>query len=279
MDRSAFIPSPMRPLAGFLFGAIVSVALLLHPGAALAAPQGLGLVATAEPVPMICDGDGCVAQLSSFCLQGNRHSPNYQTPYYVDGGTGLWLHLTDADGGRRTVFAEKLVRFVSTRGYTAIEARISPGDVAALGAVEYSLEVGKLVTLFPEAVPGDPNPITAEEKAFAKGEARRFAASIFDSARGLGDTISIIDRSINSLTTTARLSEQERRDLWERVAGAPLDAEPDARTQGAAAMFKGCFVDLRRKIVFGLRNCLEGRRDEALIRANVDLWNGLGAGS
>ena len=149
------------------------------------------------------------------------------------------------------------MRFVSIRGYTAIEANVSATDVAGLGAVELSLEVGNLVTLFPEAVPNDPNPITPVEVAFAKGRQGVSRASIFDSAEGLGDTISIIDRSINSMTAMTRLSDEERRDLWSRVAGAPLDAEPDARTRGAAEMFSGCLDDLRRKMVFGLRNCLE----------------------
>jgi len=279
MDRSAFVQSGIHPVAGLIFGAFAAVALLLTPSVVQAAPQSLGLVATAEPVPMICDDDGCVAQLSSFCLQGDRKSPNFHTPYHVDGGTGLWLHLTDADGGHRTIPAEGLARFVSIRGYTAVEANVSASDMADLGAVAISVEVGKLVTLFPEAIPGDSDPITQEEAAFAKGEARRLAASIFDSTEGLGDTISIIDRSINSLTSMSRLSEEERRDLWSRVAGAPLDTEPDARTRGAAEMFTGCLDDLRRKMVFGLRNCLEGRRDELLIRANVTLWKGLGTGS
>jgi hypothetical protein len=279
MDRSTFIQSGFRPVVGRVFGALAAVALLLTPSVVQAAPQSLGLVATAEPVPMICDDDGCVVQLSSFCLQGDRKSPNFNTPYHVDGGTGLWLHLTDANGSLRTVPAEGLLRFVSTRGYTAIDATVSTADMAALGAVDMALEVGKLVTLFPEAVPGDPNPITPEEVAFAKGEARRLAASIFDSSEGLGDTISIIDRSINSMTIMTRLNDEERRDLWSRVAGVPLDEAVDNRTRGAAEMFSECLGDLRRKMVFGLRNCLEGRRDELLIRANVTLWNGLGTGS
>ena len=279
MDCSVLVQTKTRLFSGIIFGAIATVALLLFPTTTHAAPQSLGLVATAQPIPMICDDGGCVAQLSSFCMQRGRKSPNFHTPYYVDGGTGVWLHLTDADGGQRTVFAEGLVRFASTRGYTAIEANVSAVDMAYLGAVEVSVEVGKLVTLFPEAVPDDPNPITPAEVAVAKGQARHLAASIFDSPDGLGDTISIIDRSINSVTTMSRLNDEERRDLWSRVAGVPLDGELDKRTQGAAEMFSGCLGDLRRKLVFGLRNCLEGRRDELLIRANVKLWNGLGAGS
>ncbi len=279
MDRFVFVRPGSHPLAGVLFGAFATVALLLFPGTAHAAPQSLGLVATAQPVPMICDDGGCVAQLSSFCLQRERKPPNYRTPYYVAGGAGLWLHLTDADGGHRTVPAEGLARLVSTRGYTGIEASVSTADMAALGAVEISVEVGNLVTLFPESVPDDPNPITAAEGAFAKGPARRLAADIFDSPRGLGATINILDRAINSITTFSRLSDEGRRDLWSRIAGAPREAEGDNRTRRAAGVFSACLDDLRRQMVFGLRNCLEGRRDEVLIRANVTLWNGLGTGS
>jgi hypothetical protein len=279
MDRSVFVQSRIRPAAGVLFGAFATVALLLFPGMANAAPQSLGLVATAQPVPMICGDDGCVAQLSSFCLQRDRKSPNFRTPYYVAGGAGLRLHLTDADGGHRTVPAEGLARLVSARGYTAIEARVSAGDMAALGAVEISVEVGNLVTLFPAPVPDDPNPITAAEEVFVKGRARRLAADIFDSPGGLGDTIGILDRSINSVTNLSRLSDEERRELWSRVAGAPLEAQADIRTRGAAGVFSACLDDLRRKMIFGLRNCLEGRRDELLIDANRRYWKGLETGS
>lgn len=276
MARSVFVQSATHPVAGVLFGAFATVALLLFPGTADAAPQGLGLVATAQPVPMICDDDGCVAQLSSFCLQRERMSPNYGTPYFVAGGAGLWLHLTDAGGGHRTVPAEGLARLVATFGNTGIEARVSTADMAALGAVEISVEVGNLVTLFPESVADDPNPITAAEGAFARGPARRLAADIFDSPSALGDTINILDRAINSITTFSRLSDEGRRDLWSRVAGVAREAEVDNR---AAEVFSACLDDLRRQMVFGLRNCLEGRRAELLIRANLRLWNGLAAGS
>ena len=276
MDRSVFAQSPIHPVAAALFGAFATVALLLFPGTVHAAPQSLGLVATAQPVPMICDDGGCVAQLSSFCLQRERKSPDYRAPYYIAGGAGLWLHLTDAAGGHRTVPAEGLARLVATYGYTGIEASVSAADMAALGAVEISVEVGSLVTLLPESVADDPNPITAADEAFAKGPARRLAAGIFDSPGGLGDTINVLDRAINSITPFSRLSDQGRRDLWSQVAGAPRDAAVDSR---AAGMFSGCLDDLRRQMVFGLRNCLEGRRTDLLIRANIRLWNELAAGS
>ncbi len=279
MARSAFARSVARRIAGAVFGGFAAAGLLSFQGPAAAAPQSLGLVATVQPVPMICDDDGCVAQLSSFCLQRERRSPDFHTPYRVAGGTGLWLHLTEADGGWRRVPAEGVAQLVSVRGNTGIEVNLSRADLAALGAVEISVEVGDLVTLVAEPVANDPDPLTAEERAFAAGPARRLAASIFDAPEELGDAINILDRAINSMTRLARLSERDHRDLWDRVAGVPLETAATGRTRAAAEVYSACLDDLRRRMVFGLRNCLEGRRDELLIRSNKQLWDALEAGS
>lgn len=279
MNLSVFAKHGNHPVTKIISGAVAASALLLFAGPAHAAPQTLGLVATAQPVPMICDDSGCVAQLSSICLQKTRKIPNYGTSYDTAEGADLWLHLTDANGDRRRIPAKGVVRLVSSRGYTAIEAHVSSTARIALGAVAAEVEVGELVTLFPEPDPADPSPITEAERAFAQGPARSLAAEIFDSTDGLGDTINILDRAINSTTTFARLSDEARQELWSRITGQPLDAESDSRARGAAAVFSACLDDLRRQAVFGLRNCLEGRRDALLIRANLEFWNKLATGS
>jgi hypothetical protein len=277
--QSVFTRSAARPAAGLLFGALAAAVLLLFAGPAQAAPQGLGLVATQQPIPMLCGEDGCVALLSSFCLQRDRKSPGYGTRYRPAAGAGLWLHLTDADGVRRTVPAGGIARLLSTRGNTGIEARVTAADMAALGAVDVTVEVGDLVTLLPEPEPGDADPITAAEKAFATGPARQLAAAFFDSPAALGETINILDRTINAVSRSSRLSDDARRDLWSRVAGVPLEAAADGSTAPAAEVFATCLDDLNRQLVYGLRNCLEGRRDELLIHANTQLWKALEPGS
>jgi len=279
MIRTIFPHPAIGRCTGTLSGA-VAAALLLFAGPAGAAPQGLGLVATQHPVPMLCDGDGCVAQLSSFCLQRDRKAPNYGTRYRVAAGAGLWLHVVDAGGQRRTVPAGGLAHLVSTRGNTGIEARVTAAGRAALGAVAIAVEVGPLVTLLPEAVAGDPEPMTAAEAEFAAGPARSLAAAFFDSPAALGESISILDRTINAVSRSSRLGDEARRDLWDRVAGMPLAAAAaEAGTAPAAEVFAACLTDLNRQLVYGLRNCLEGRRDELLIHANTRLWKALETGS
>jgi len=227
---------------------------------------------------MRCGADRCSALLSSFCLQRERKTPNHETAYHLAGGAGLALHIIDAAGSRQIISADGLVDLVSTRGNTGVEARLSAADMAALGAVELAVEVGPLVTLLPAAEPGDADPITPAEADFAAGPARRLAAEYFDSPAALGESINILDRAINAVDTGTRLDDAARRELWRRVAGAPLEAA-DVRSQPAARIFDGCLTDLRWGMVFGLRNCLEGRRDELLIHTNADLWNALETGS
>ena len=279
MDRSIFAQPNAHPFLGMFFSAIAVAILLIFPATASAAPQSLGLVATAKPVPMICDVGGCVAQLSSFCLQEDRAAPNHHTPYYVAGGAGLWLHLTDSDGGQRTVPADSYVQLESSRGYTGVEVNISAVEMAALGAVEVSVEVGKLVTLFPETAADDPNPLTKAERTLALGPARHFAAAIYDSPSGLGDTISILDRAINMIDRSFHLSYQGRLNIWSHVAGAPLETPADFRMRRAAKVFSTCLDDPRQEMVSGFRHCLEGRRYELLMDANFQLWDRLAAGS
>ncbi len=272
MAHTTFTHASRRRRAGACCGVLAAVALMLSAGPAPAAPQTLGLVATQQPVPMLCDQDGCAAQLSSFCLQRARKSPSHGARYRVAGGAGLWLHVTEAGGARRTVPAAGLVQLASARGNTAIEARVSAADRDILGAASLAVAVGPLVTLLPVATPGDPEPITPAEAAFAAGPARLVAAAIFDSP--LGESLNILDRAINAVDRRARLSDQARRALWTRVAGAAA-----GRAEPAARVYAACLDDLARRVVYGLRDCLEGRRDEMLIRANTALWTALETGS
>jgi hypothetical protein len=279
MDSSVRAESRSHFVSGILIGALITVALLLSTGVAHPAQQSLGLIATAQPIPLTCNDNGCVAELSSFCLQEEREAPSHYTPYHVVGGDGLWLHLTDVDGGRRTVPAKGVARLVSTRGFTAIEVNVSTAEMASLSAVKVSVEVGNLVTLFPASLPDDPNPITAAEAEHVKGSARKLAASIFEAPDRLGDNINILDRAINSKTSLSHLSDQGRREFWKQLAGVPLDLAVDRSTRRAAEVFTGCLDGFWRKREFGFRVCLESGRYEMLTNATFQLWSAQTAGS
>ena len=84
------------------FAALAFAAATAFPtGGAAAAPQILGMVATAEPMPLVCAGGTCSAEFSTFCLQDKRVPPRPGTAYTVAGGGGLTLVVTATDGSER----------------------------------------------------------------------------------------------------------------------------------------------------------------------------------
>ena len=71
-------------------------------GHVAAAPQILGLVATAAPMPQTC-GDGvCAAEFSAFCLHRHRTMPVAGIAYRPAEGAELTLTVTGPGGVKRS---------------------------------------------------------------------------------------------------------------------------------------------------------------------------------
>ncbi len=280
MDRSVLL-SVRVPQSMFLlmFGlALLAATAMLAPRPAHGAPQALGLIHTVEAIPMQCGPNGCIVQLSSFCLQQERRAPRAGIPYHVVAG-GLRLHVTGRDGAVRTMRADGLIDLTSAGGNTRIAASLPLGILRRLDASAVALEVVLQTTLIPEADPYDPNPMTLAEQDFAAGPARQLAEGYFDDKKALGHTVNVLDRTINAIGETALLSDRQRRALWARIAGVPLDGAPDGPVAQAAGVFRACLDDIAQHRMSHLRPCLQSRRDGLLIRANVQFWNGLTPGS
>src|SRR5215470_15743874 len=78
----------------------LSFLLLAGGGAAQAAPQILGIVASnGLPTPLSCSDGYCSAYLASFCLQEARYAPNSGSEYHLAPGGRLTL-LARLAGGR-----------------------------------------------------------------------------------------------------------------------------------------------------------------------------------
>ena len=52
-------------------------------GPALAAPQIVAAVPSNGPISLVCDGDGCAAEISTICLQRGRAAPPPGSRYAV----------------------------------------------------------------------------------------------------------------------------------------------------------------------------------------------------
>ncbi|UCH72865.1 MAG: hypothetical protein JSU82_10840 [Rhodospirillales bacterium] len=250
---------------------ILTLVLTAAPGPALAAPQILGLIATGEVVPMQCANGSCTALLSAFCLQEQRLPPDFETPYRPERAETVTLAVTTADGQVRRLDAGDLVQFRSRYGYTAIRADLVLAALGDLRPVAVALEVAPRATMLPVPQPGDPDPLTAAEIAFAAGPLRMAAESVLEGESEPARTARIAAGLINALPLEGDITVSARAGLWGRIAGSDAPA-------AARRMFKACGRAVDQAVGYSLRKCLEERHERLQIETTREYWDSL-AGS
>lgn len=243
---------------------------------ALAAPQVLGLVASAAPLPLACDAAGCRIELSSFCLQQPRANPAPGTAYVPANPANLFLVGTDLAGVAVRIPAAPHLRFATARGFTAVTAEIDAVELRKLGLVKIALEIGRDVSLLPVARAGDAEPQTAAEIAAATGPIRAAAEGFFDDSGEAPDAIRLTNAMINALPDRGRTPTDGDGRLIRTAVARRADADPAgvalARSIHAACVDK---VDVRHH-VFSMRDCLESSHDRLVTRTNIAFWESLG---
>lgn len=251
---------------------------------ARAAPQMLGVVASAGPLPMTCDGEKCSVELSAFCLQQGRSGPHDGTAYQAVDVGPVTLVATGADGTVRKISAAPYVSFASARGYSAVSATVPESVRTELGAARLALVVGPALTLIPVAVADDPAPLTDQEIAEATHTFRAIASELFESSdRPQAVTAEVLNKLINALPQSAggdTVDLAARDGLWSKVVGgAPSVKDPNPGKAQAALVFESCRRGATYVQGLTLRRCLEASHDALMSTVNAELWRITGAGS
>ena len=251
---------------------------------ALAAPQMLGVVASAEPVPMTCDGGVCTAELSAFCLEQGRSGPRDGTLYRAVDPSPVTLLAIGADGSAERAPAAFAIRFASARGYSAVTASVPESVRERLGAVRLAISVGPMLTLMPLPVAGDLQPLTDKEVAEAAGPLRATAADVLESSSSPEMvTAQVLNRLINALPSAGgreAIDLVSREGLWSHVVGGPANIDdPRAGVAQAALAFEGCRRGAHYVQGLTLRRCLEASHDALMSSLNLEYWLTVGAGS
>lgn len=243
--------------------------LVIATGPALAAPQVLGLVATGDAVPMQCAGGTCTALLSAFCLQKDRLPPDFETLYRPARPGDVTLIVTTADGQRRSLDAAEHVNFHSRYGFTAMRADLALAAIGIDAPASVAIEIAPRAAMLPQARPGDPNPLTAEEITLATGPARLAAETVFEGGSEQARAARVAARLINALPLRGDTDAAAREGLWRRVAGddAPLSAR---------RMFDACTRTVDQSLGYPLRQCLEERHERLQIENTREFWDSLG---
>ncbi len=254
-----------------MFRSILAATIVLYaflPGAVSAAPQIMGLVATAEPAPMQCAGGQCSVLLSAFCLQEKRLPPDLDSAYLPAEAGQVILIATAADGQTTRLEAGGLVEFRSRYGYTAIQAHLPLERLAGVWPVSLALEVKPRAALLPVTAPGDPDPLTAEETATATGPWRLAAEVVMEGDREGAASARATMRLINDLPLKGDIRSGEREPLWRRVAGgAPVLARQT---------FDACIRSVDQAVGYPLRRCLEERHEKLQVQNTREFWRSLG---
>jgi hypothetical protein len=240
------------------------------PGGAQASPQILALLSTGGPVPMECHGALCTAELSAFCLEERRATPEAGTVYRAAPQGTLVLTVTASDGSVREVSAHGYAAFTTLRDMTAVRVTI---DRSALGdAARLAIRAGEEVALLPAPSSRHGRPHTTAEIALAVGPLRAAGARHVDRSAEAA-VARDLTRALNALAQA-----DEAAALMLAGAAAPVakacatkvadDKARRASTIGVHGYWSG------RGIVAepSLRACLQAEHGNLMTRLNHAFW-------
>jgi hypothetical protein len=270
--RDVFGAMRLTGLAGLLLGAVCAI-----PGAANAAPQALGLVASSGvPTPLTCAEGVCSAVFTTFCLQEARPGPSYGDRYTVAPGGSVDLVLTMADGRQARVPAADRVSFTSLVGFTSLKISLPQESLDGLGALAAAVEIGPGVSLIPVAQAGDPNPQTAEELALATGPMRAAGAQRFEGAAAQAGAARLTTVLINALPAREAYGERVGEALWRGTMTPQIVASATPEALAAARqVYDTCRIALDSRSALSMRSCLELEHAELMARENHAFWESM----
>ena len=251
--------------------ALAALGLAAVAPGAHASPQILALLSTEGAVPLRCQGAVCSAELSAFCLERNRATPDAGTAYRAAPNAVLILVVTAPDGSVREIDARRLAEFASVRDMTAVRVTV---DRRALGdAARVAIRSGSETALLPVHLPrygkmrekDDVERVTGEVRESAQGVDRSADAAVArDLARTL-DTLRHEDEKAAALTAGAALPVV-------RHCAAKVAEQTSWRdkTIGVHGHWTG------RSIVGApsLKSCLEQAHASLMLQLNLRFWNG-----
>jgi len=238
---------------------------------AQAAPQMLGVVATAQPLKLHCAGGLCQAQVPTLCLQPKRQTP-LSGHVYKPMDSSVFSVLARNGAGKTVHVPLPHAVFRVTDGYTASQVVLATSEMRSRGLTPVALTVAAGTILVPAPVPGDTDPITRAEIERVKHSLWPMAENVFKRRRHKFEAIGIVARLLNETPVAGLMAPAARKDLWRNTFGKPSWAA-SGKAKGLAV---GALVVCQRKVAkgydFSLRQCLENRVRDLLTDINIDYW-------
>lgn len=258
------------------FAVVLGVAAL--PFGAEAAPQLLGVVATASPLKLQCDTHTCAVELTTFCMQSERDTPQRDYVYSPHDLSVFKVLAQDSDGKMVDV-PLKAAKVIAVRGYTASRFEFSVRDLAARGLSAKAIEVASGGVLVPMPVPGDDNPIRDGEVEHAVASLNPVAERIFKLHSTEFEAIRVVSRLLSETPVRGRMAKQQRENLWQDTFNESPRESIGAGMHRAADVLGYCQYRTSQGRFFSVRRCLEQRLDGMMMNINTDYWKAVKPGS
>lgn len=242
---------------------------------ALASAQILGLVATAEPVPLTCKDGVCRAEFTAVCLQQHRSAPVPGTAYEASAKTRLTLTVMLPGGGQRVVDIGRRVSITALRNFSAIEISLPLSTLIELGSDVASLSVGALASVIPVPRAGDKNPLSAAEIGDYTGPLRALTRNVFERDGANVSAMRVLNRIINRLPG----GPEDDRGQFETAWGQLVDGDgKPANAPGAGVLAKigaECRLESKLGMLLNMKSCLANRHDVLSSETTKKVWKAL----
>lgn len=263
----------IRHLTAIIFSAPLVV---FGAWSAQAAPQVLGLVATAAPVDLQCDRVECSAEFTTICLQQRRASPAKGQRYLIHDLDAMTAMGVTESGERVRVALDERFTIVARRGHSAIRVSAPAKVLRQMGLEKIAITVEENVALVPEATAGDKNPLTPEDIEIAAGPLLQLAGEVLEGRGEKVEAARMAARLVNALPLRGRASDEVRDGVWQATFGT-------AAAEGEAAEMARQSFDLCHRLTRAgrttLRDCMGTAHDILIGRVNNEYWDKAGAGS
>lgn len=246
---------------------------------ASAAPQILGLLASAEPAKLTCTAGVCAAEFSSFCLQEHRKTPNQGTAYVPSKQTQLTVSVTDAAGDVHTMSVADKVTVRSLRGYTTVQISLPADLVASLGKGNATLSVAPHASLVPAYMADTDDPRLRQEIALYTGPMRKVASASNEREPVNVQAARLMNKMVNDLPAKSDLSQTERDAVWEKSVKKHTGNVSTPALAKAATAFRNCRGDYNRYGLNGMRACMGHEHDRSMIDVTRKVWQDQKGGS
>lgn len=249
--------------------ALSAAALPLAATGAKAAPQILGLVASAAPVPLHCADGTCTAELTTVCLQEYRAAPMPGAAYRASDQTRLTLTVA----GSKPVDVTAHATFTALRNISSVRVRLPVAAVRGLGPGEAAISVGAMGAVVPMPTPGDDQPQGAYEIAAYTGAFRRVADGVFARNQTTVESLELLNQVINRLPDGLGEDTATFETVWREVVGSkPMPADVMHQTSEAADI---CRAEIDHGMLPSMKSCIADRHDALASETTKKVWKAL----